>query len=64
MQTRRFEDAPLSRAEFAARTHVTARTLLDWERRGYGPRPIKISQRKVFYDRQEVETFLAAAKEG
>jgi DNA-binding transcriptional MerR regulator len=50
----------LSQVEAAAILAVTDRTLRNWQRSGFGPRPVHDGSR-LLYDRAEVEAFAAGA---
>jgi DNA-binding transcriptional MerR regulator len=50
----------LSQVETAALLAVTDRTLRNWQRSGFGPRPIRDGAR-LLYDRAEVEAFAVGA---
>ena len=51
--------ALMKRRELAARADVHPRTLERWGQLGIGPRPIRLSERVVRYDRAEAERWLA-----
>lgn len=48
-----------TRAEFAQMLGLTTAALADWEKRGYGPAPVKAGPRTNLYRKDEVAAFLA-----
>lgn len=53
-----------TQAETAGFLGVTRRTLNNWQRSGYGPKPIRDGDRpgsRLLYDRAQVEAFAAGA---
>jgi hypothetical protein len=54
-------DEHLTRDEYARTLRISPRTAVDWEHKGIGPRPIRVSPRIVIYSKRETlaETFKA-----
>lgn len=52
--------AGLSQLEAATLLGVTSRSLRNWQRSGFGPKPVRDGAR-LLYDRAEVEAFAAGA---
>jgi predicted DNA-binding transcriptional regulator AlpA len=48
----------VSRAEFAQRLGLSVRTLENWEKSGYGPKPFRVGTRTVRYHASEIEGFI------
>lgn len=48
----------MSRADLADRLNVSVRTLENWERRGFGPAPVRLG-RSVRYNADDVSDFLS-----
>lgn len=54
----------LSQIEAAALLGISRRTLNNWQRANFGPRPVREGERpgaRLLYDRAEVEAFAAGA---
>lgn len=54
----------LSQVEAATLLGITRRTLNNWQRANFGPRPVREGDRpgaRLLYDRAEVEAFAAGA---
>ena len=49
----------MTRTETASALGVHVDTLIKWSQRGYGPRPLRLGERKVVYRHTEVQDFLA-----
>lgn len=49
---------PITRGELSLLGRVSTRTLQRWEAEGYGPKPRRISSKRVVYDRADVQNFL------
>ena len=54
----------LTRDEFARLFRISPRTALDWESKGIGPRPSRVSPRVALYDRREAIDFLRSRRVG
>ena len=55
-------DGRMSRKDAATYLGRDAKTLTHWAKRGYGPRPIRISSRS-FYNMEELDAFIRAGAE-
>ena len=49
---------PYTRGELARLLRVTTNTLIAWERKKFGPTPIRLSPKRTIYSRSDVEQFV------